>query len=134
MKNIFLILASMFLITAANAQTCCNKTQSKSNCENKTTAEVNATSANVLADTISFKVLGNCDMCKSRIEKAALSVDGVTNANWNSNTSLLTVSLSKNVNSLDINKAVAKVGHDTELFKADNSVYNKLPGCCKYER
>jgi len=134
MKNIFLILASMFLITTVNAQTCCNKTQSKTKCDNKTTAEVNATSAEVIAETISFKVLGNCDMCKVRIEEAALTIDGVSTANWSSSTGFITVGLSKEVNPLEINKAVANVGHDTDLYKADNSVYDKLPGCCKYER
>jgi len=29
-------------------------------------------------------------------------------------------------------QAVALVGHDTDLFKAEDSVYEKLPACCKY--
>ena len=33
-----------------------------------------------------------------------------------------------------IKKAIAAVGHDTKEFKAKNSVYNKLPSCCQYER
>ena len=33
-----------------------------------------------------------------------------------------------------IHLAIAKVGHDTKLHKADNNVYDKLPGCCKFER
>ena len=31
-------------------------------------------------------VQGKCEMCKKRIEMAALSVDGVTKANWNVDT------------------------------------------------
>ena len=33
-----------------------------------------------------------------------------------------------------IQKAVAKVGHDTDMHKAEDKVYNALPGCCLYER
>ncbi|MDD4632200.1 MAG: copper chaperone, partial [Proteiniphilum sp.] len=32
----------------------------------------------------------------------------------------------------DIAKAVAKAGHDTDKFKADQAAYNALPECCKY--
>lgn len=31
-------------------------------------------------------------------------------------------------------KKIAAVGHDTEKFEADDKVYEKLPGCCLYER
>ena len=30
--------------------------------------------------------------------------------------------------------AVAKVGHDTDMHKATDEAYNKLPSCCKYDR
>ena len=31
-------------------------------------------------------------------------------------------------------KAIAKVGHDTELFKADNVTYESLAECCNYRK
>ena len=31
-----------------------------------------------------------------------------------------------------ISKAIAKVGHDTDMDKADKAVYDKLPACCHY--
>ena len=31
-------------------------------------------------------------------------------------------------------KVVAKVGHDTEKYTAEDAVYAKLHSCCKYER
>ncbi len=129
MKYLFLVLVSLFLITAGNAADaqCCNINESENNKTQTITTEA-------VSDTLSFKVLGSCGMCKARIEKAALSVDGVSKADWSSATGLLTVSLSKKVSTHEIHKAVAKVGHDTEKHKADNSVYNKLPGCCKYKR
>jgi hypothetical protein len=33
-----------------------------------------------------------------------------------------------------IHLAIAKVGHDTDLLKADDKVYEALPGCCQYDR
>lgn len=82
-----------------------------------------------------FKVYGNCGMCESRIEKAAKSVDGVTSADWNKETKMMDVSFDgskTNVNKIQM--AIANVGHDTEMNKAKDEVYNDLPGCCKYER
>ncbi len=38
---------------------------------------------------ISFGVRGNCGMCKTTIEKAALSVDGVEEASWGIDTKIL---------------------------------------------
>ena len=39
----------------------------------------------------SFKVWGNCDMCKKRIEKAA-KTDGVKSAVWNEESKIITIS------------------------------------------
>lgn len=85
--------------------------------------------------TEKFKVAGNCGMCETRIEKAANSVNGVTAADWNKETKMIEVSFDAAETDLDkIQKAIAKVGHDTEKFKADDETYDNLPGCCKYER
>jgi len=84
--------------------------------------------------TETFKVWGNCDMCKARIEKAIKS-EGATSADWNKNTKILSVTFDPsktNVNSFS--KKLASVGHDTEKYKADDKAYNALDECCKYER
>ena len=82
--------------------------------------------------TSTFKVYGNCDQCKARIEKAA-KVDGVSKAEWNKDTKVLTLVYDPTqVKSDDVLKNIAAAGHDTEKFKADNKAYDKLPGCCKY--
>lgn len=84
--------------------------------------------------TESFKVWGNCGMCKDRIEKTVKS-EGATNAAWDSKTKLLAVTFDPSKTSVDaLGKKLAIVGHDTEKYKADDKVYNALPGCCKYER
>jgi membrane fusion protein, copper/silver efflux system len=83
----------------------------------------------------SFNVSGNCDMCKERIEKAALSVNGVTLANWNADTKKISVEYDNSRTDLTaIQQAIAKVGHDTELFKADDVTYKSLPECCYYRK
>ena len=67
--------------------------------------------------------------------KAAESVDGVSAADWNKETRMIEVTYDTDLtNTETIHKAVAKAGHDTEKFSADKKVYDKLPGCCKYER
>lgn len=84
--------------------------------------------------TDTIKVGGNCGMCKARIEKA-LKINGINKANWEVKTKMLTVTYDTQVISFDqIQQAVANAGHDTEKIKAVDSVYTKLPGCCKYER
>jgi copper chaperone CopZ len=78
-------------------------------------------------------VSGNCDLCKARIETAAKSITGVTSAEWIAETKKLHVQFDGAKTNLDaIQKAIAKVGHDTEKYKAPDEVYNALPGCCKY--
>jgi periplasmic mercuric ion binding protein len=80
------------------------------------------------------KVWGNCDMCKAKIEKAA-KITGVSKADWNTKTKVLTVVYNPaTVKSDDVQKSIAAVGYDTEKFKADDKAYAKLPGCCQYER
>jgi periplasmic mercuric ion binding protein len=83
--------------------------------------------------TEKIKVSGNCDMCKARIEKAANSVDGITGAVWDQETKILLVNLDPAKTNVEkVQKTVAAAGHDTDKFKAEKSVYDKLPGCCKY--
>lgn len=83
----------------------------------------------------SFKAYGACGMCENRIEKAAKSVEGVSVADWNKKTQMIDVTFdSKKTDVMKIQKAIAAVGHDTEAVKADDKVYNALPGCCKYNR
>jgi len=84
--------------------------------------------------TDSIKVWGNCGMCKETIEKAAKSA-GAKTANWNEDTHQLSVEYAeKKTNALKIQQAIAKAGYDTQDVKGSDAAYNKLHGCCKYER
>ncbi|MDR1526753.1 MAG: efflux RND transporter periplasmic adaptor subunit [Dysgonamonadaceae bacterium] len=78
-------------------------------------------------------VHGACGMCKTRIEEAALGLKGVTEATWNGETQELHLHFDSAQTSIkSISKAISGAGHDTELDKADDAVYNALPGCCLY--
>lgn len=80
-----------------------------------------------------FEVKGNCGMCQKRIEKAASAVKGVTSARWNKETGELSLVYdNKQTSPETVQKAIATAGHDAGKFKADDAVYGKLPGCCKY--
>tara|TARA_B100000902_G_C26979979_1_gene749785 strand:- start:264 stop:650 length:387 start_codon:yes stop_codon:yes gene_type:complete len=83
---------------------------------------------------ISFGVRGNCGMCKTTIEKAALSVDGVEEASWSITSKILDVKTTSDLDSIRIHEAVANSGYDTELILAVDENYNNLPGCCQYNR
>ena len=82
--------------------------------------------------TIYFKVAGNCEQCKKRIENAA-DIKGVKTSSWDEDTKILKVIYrADKVSEKQIKEAVAKSGHDAETFLATEATYNKLPGCCKY--
>lgn len=85
-------------------------------------------------ETAEFKVYGNCGMCKTRIEKA-LTIDGVESATWDKDTKMAKVIFNSDKISVDkLHQLVAEIGHDTEMVKAEDKTYDKLHGCCKYER
>lgn len=132
-RNLSLILAVIaFNTIALNAQCIMNHNHSKPNDSLSHKAHFNNNVQTDNNNTYSFKVEGKCGMCKNRIEKAALAVKGINTAEWNEETKLLTVNLKPETNQDNVNKAIADAGHDTEKYKADDKVYNRLPMCCKY--
>ena len=83
----------------------------------------------------SIEVLGNCGMCKDRIEKAAFSVKGVKYASWDIPSGQLRLVYNGLKTNLDvIEMQIATSGHDTENHKTTVEIYDKLPACCQYVR
>ncbi len=81
------------------------------------------------------EVNGNCEQCKKRIEKAALSVAGVKSAEWHLDDHILHLIINEEKCSVtEVKQAIANVGHDTDDIKAKDEVYEKLHHCCLYER
>jgi outer membrane receptor for ferrienterochelin and colicins len=82
--------------------------------------------------TISLKVHGACVMCKQRIE-SAMKLKGVRMAKWDMSSHMLSVSFDPAIlKEEDVHNKMAAIGHDTELRKAKDNVYNELPECCHY--
>jgi len=82
---------------------------------------------------VKFEVDGVCEMCKERIEKAAILTKGVKFAVWDVNTKeLYCIYNNKKTSTLKIKEAIAAVGHDTNEVKATDEVYSKLDACCLY--
>ena len=81
----------------------------------------------------SFKVAGECGMCKKKIEKAATAA-GATYASWDTKSKQLVVKYNTSTNASRIQQSIAGVGYDTPDYKATDEAYNKLDGCCQYDR
>jgi mercuric ion binding protein len=84
--------------------------------------------------TVTFKVWGNCGSCKKNIE-TALKVKGISKADWNKTSKIITVTFDESKISLDkIHALIAKAGYDTDKAKGDDKAYSKLDACCQYDR
>ena len=100
--------------------------------------EVSASkTAEIIKSDVTFGVRGNCGMCKSTIESATMSIEGVDTASWSTESKMISINVSTEINDQfinDIHNAIAKSGYDTELSTALIEDYDKLPMCCKYNR
>ena len=100
--------------------------------------EVPATkTAEIIKSDVTFGVRGNCGMCKSTIESATMSIEGVDTASWSTESKMISINVSTEINDQfinDIHNAIPKSGYDTELRTAVDEDYDKLPMCCKYNR
>jgi len=86
------------------------------------------------AKTEKVKISGNCDMCKSTIEKTG-NVKNVAKVNWDKETKMATLTYdASKTDQQEILKRIANAGYDSESFYAPDDVYAKLPSCCQYKR
>ncbi len=84
--------------------------------------------------TETVKVNGNCDICKTAIEKAG-TVKKISSTSWNKDSKMATISYDSKKSTLDaVLKNIALAGYDNEQFLAPDEAYNKLESCCKYNR
>ncbi len=82
---------------------------------------------------IAFEVDGKCEMCKMRIEKAALGVPGVKYASWDIPSHQLALIIDeRKTDPMKIKTALVAVGHDTKELKATQEAYNSVHACCLY--
>ncbi|WP_191858465.1 heavy-metal-associated domain-containing protein [Hanstruepera ponticola] len=122
------VILSVVAIAALGLTSCKNETKKV---EDTTTTEV---SKEIAMTDLSFGVRGNCGMCKSTIEKAANSVEGVASANWDVDKKKIDVSFDDTkTDAMAIHKAIAASGYDTEKVAGSEEAYKDLPGCCQYD-
>ena len=82
---------------------------------------------------MTMEVDGKCDMCKMRIEKAALGVKGVKYAQWDVPSHQLSLIVDeRKTDPMKIKTALVEVGHDTKELKASDEAYASVHPCCKY--
>ena len=122
MKKVILSIAAIGLLSLTN-------------CKSETKSSTNNTSKEIAITKLSFGVRGNCVMCKSTIEKAANSVDGVASANWDVDKKKINVSFDNSItNVMTIHNAIAASGYDTEKVLGNEEAYGHLADCCQYDR
>jgi periplasmic mercuric ion binding protein len=86
-------------------------------------------------NTVKFTTLGNCSICKNRIESAIKTLSGIDDVLWESETKVTNVTYDESLTDIyTIMKKVAEVGDDNEWYRADDIVYDNLTSCCKYSR
>ena len=125
MKTRHLFLAILFITQISISQAFSQNSKKQTNKEKTSTQQL---------ITKKYKVDGKCSMCKNRIEKAALSIKGVEKADWSIKSHELTLTYVPTLNPKTVMKKIADVGHDNEMYKAKDEVYDKLPSCCKYRQ
>jgi Cu(I)/Ag(I) efflux system membrane fusion protein len=123
-KCFFTVVAGMFILSACGSG-------NSNNTEQNAPAQEEAVVASVEHATLG--VQGSCDMCKAKIETAALGVEGVTSASWDKEKKQAHLAFDSSKTSVDaISKAIAQAGYDTDKDKSADKTYNALPECCKY--
>ena len=104
------------------------------NNDSKITSENAEKIVELMGNETSFGVKGNCGMCKKTIETAALSLSGVTNADWDKQTKQIKLIYDPQiVDLMSIHQAIANSGYGTELVENNMDSYDNLPLCCKYD-
>src|SRR5437868_1426337 len=74
--------------------------------------------------TETFKVYGNCEMCKETMEDALKKKDGIYSKDWNTETKMITVTYDPaKITLRQIKQKLADVGYDTDEVRAANEVY-----------
>ena len=84
----------------------------------------------------SIGVKGNCGMCKTTIEKAVKELDFVVDAEWGIQSKILDVKFNdpSNFDVDALNSAITESGYETMNTSANQTSYDALPMCCKYDR
>ncbi|QQS28421.1 MAG: heavy-metal-associated domain-containing protein [Sphingobacteriales bacterium] len=84
------------------------------------------------SETVEILTSAICDMCEERIEKAVYNTKGVKAVNLDLDTKIATVKFNpKKVSADEIRTVISNAGYRADELPANETAYNKLPGCCK---
>lgn len=90
--------------------------------------------ASATSETITFKVNGTA-ACEAQIELIITSIDGVTSAQWDAATKMITIVFDNETIKKDrFYVALAEGGYDNQELHAKKNHYEELPAACKYTR
>jgi periplasmic mercuric ion binding protein len=93
---------------------------------------INVAFAQKNVETVEILTSSVCGMCKETIEKQMAFTKGVTAADLNVETSMLTVTFKTKKTSVEeIRKSINTVGYDADDSPATKEAYDNLHGCCK---
>lgn len=96
------------------------------------TLSMNVAFAQKKIQTVEIKTSSVCDMCKETIEKQMAFTKGVTAADLDVETSVLTVSFKPKKTSIEeIRHSINVVGYDADDSPATKEGYDNLHECCK---
>ena len=83
-------------------------------------------------ETVKIETSAQCEMCKERIEEEMQFTKGVTAANLDVESQILTITFKSKKTNLDkIKRAISLIGYDADEILADEKAHNKLPKCCQ---
>ena len=89
-------------------------------------------SAQKSIETVEIQTSAVCDMCKETIEKQLAFTKGVTAAELDVKTAIVTVSYKTHKTTVeDIRIAINEVGYDADDSPAEKKAYENLHHCCK---
>jgi copper chaperone CopZ len=86
------------------------------------------------AQTVTVRIDGDCPMCERTIEKVGF-VKGEAAVDWDVDAKTAVITFDSTRTTMDaVLQRIAQAGYDNERYLAPKEAYDKLPGCCQYER
>ncbi len=79
--------------------------------------------------------IGDCKECSRALEKTIIKLNGIQSVELIRKSKTLKIVYDPAyISESDIHLKIVEQGYDTELVKATDKAYNKLPDCCRYRK
>ena len=81
---------------------------------------------------VDIKTSAVCEMCKEKIENELAQTSGISSAELNVKSKILSVEFKeRKITHDEICEIISNLGYDADGVKADPEKYKALPNCCK---